>query len=312
MIRYFAGRVLQIIPVLFGVSIIIFLLVHLIPGDPATAMLGSRATPELIARVHDQLGLDLPIWQQYLNYLGAMFHGNFGISFFYQSEVSEIVFARTPLTLLLMGYSILLATVIAIPFAVLAAARRDRIADQVVRLGFTVALGIPSFWLGIILALFLGVKLNLFPITGKGDGGLDTLWHLTLPALTIASTLSPILVRVLRSSLIEVISSDFMTTGRAMGLRRSTILLSYMLRNSFRPVISILSINIGYLIGGTVIIEQVFSLPGVGSLLISSIATRDYAIIQLATLIFALIVVVVNVVADLMYLIIDPRISLDK
>jgi peptide/nickel transport system permease protein len=312
MIRYLVGRLLQVAPVLLGISIIVFLLVRLIPGDPAIALLGSRATPELVARVHDQLGLDLPIWQQYLTYIGNALQGDFGISFFYQAPVWEVTVERFPLTIMLMAYSLLLASAIGIPFAVLSALHRGGLVDQAVRLAFTVTLGMPSFWLGIVLALLLGVRLRLFPISGRGDGGLDTLWHLTLPALTIALAIAPIIVRTLRSSLIEVIESDYVMTARAMGVERRFLLASYLLRNSLRPVVTILAINVGILIGGTVIIEEIFSLPGMGSLLIGSITRRDYAVIQLATLIFALLVVAANLIADLAYAVLDPRISLGR
>jgi peptide/nickel transport system permease protein len=310
MIRYAVGRLLQIVPVLIGISMIVFLLVRLIPGDPSISVLGSRATPQLIARVRDQLGLDLPIWLQYLHYVRNSLHGDFGISFFYQAPVWDVTIERVPATLALMGFSVVLSFVIATPFAVIAAMRRGSIGDTGIRIGFTVALGIPPFWLGIMLALTLGVYLRLFPISGGGSGGLDTIHHLALPALMIAFALAPILVRALRSSLIEVLASDYVITGRAMGIAGRYLLITYLLRNSVRPVISLLSINMGYLIGGTVIAEQVFSIPGVGSLLIGSIATRDYAIIQLATLIFAILVVSVNLAADLLYRVIDPRVQL--
>jgi len=310
MIRYVAGRLLQMVPVLFGISLIVFLLVRLIPGDPAIAVLGSRATPELVRRVHDQLGLDLPLWRQYFHYLDHALRGDFGISFFYQANVWDLTMARLPTTLALMAYAILLSFVIAIPLAVIAATRRNGVSDALIRLGATVALGTPSFWLGIVLALLLGARLKLLPIGGGGTGGFDTLYHLTLPAVTIAFALTPILVRTLRSSLIEVIASDYVTTGRAMGLRRRYLLTSYLLRNSFRPVITVLSLNIGYLIGGTVVTEQIFSVPGVASILNGSVATRDYAIIQLATLLFAVLVVLANLVADLLYRAIDPRVAL--
>lgn len=312
MIRYLAGRLLQIAPVLFGVSLIVFLLVRLIPGDPAISILGSRATPELVARVRDQLGLDLPMWQQYLNYLGNALHGDFGVSFFYQTDVSSLAGARIPLTLLLIGYSTLLALVFAVPFATLAATRRGGLVDQAIRLVFTTALSLPSFWLAIILSLLLGVRFRIFPIAGAGTGGLDTIWHLTLPAITIALSIAPILVRSLRSSLIEVLGSDYVVTGRAAGLRRSTLLWSYLLRNSLLPLVTILSINVGWLIGGTVIVEQIFGLPGLGSLLITSITTRDYSIIQMVTLILAFLVIAVNLLTDLSYAALDPRVSLQR
>lgn len=312
MIRYLIGRVLQIVPVLFGVSVVVFLLVRLIPGDPAIAVLGSRATPQLVARVRDQLGLDLPIWLQYANFLRHALTGDFGISFFYQKDVWEVTAARLPVTLLLMAYSTILSIVIAVPFAYLSATTRGRLPDHAVRIAFTIALGMPVFWSGIMLAFFLGVRMKLLPISGAGQGGLDTLRHLTLPALTIAIALSPILVRTLRSSLVEVLRSDFVTTGRAMGLRPRFLTLDYVLRNSLRPVITVVTINVGYLIGGTVIVEQIFSLAGVGSLLIGSIATRDYAVIQLATMIFALLVVTVNLAADILYMMIDPRVAIHR
>ena len=312
MIRYLVGRFVQIVPVLFGVSLIVFALVHLIPGDPAVSMLGSRATPELIARIHEQFSLDLPLPVQYVSWLGNAVQGNFGISFFYQSDVGSLTLARVPLTLLLIGYSTLLALVIAIPFATLAAVRRGGIIDQAVRLLFTASLGMPSFWLAIVFSLVFGVQFRLFPIAGAGSGGLDTIWHLTLPALTIGLSIAPILVRALRSSLIEVLQADFVTTGRAAGLPARTLLVSYVLRNSLLPLVTVLSVNLGWLIGGTVIVEQIFGLPGLGSLLIGSITARDYAIIQLVTLLLALIVIAVNLITDLAYLALDPRVSLAR
>jgi peptide/nickel transport system permease protein len=310
MIRYLGGRLLQFIPVLIGISLIVFFLIRLIPGDPAIALLGTRATPELIKRVHEQLGLDLPLWQQYLHYLSNIAHGDFGMSFFYQTDVWTLAFERVPTTLALMSYAVVLSVLAGLPISIIAATHRGTIADEGIRFVLTVALGIPSFWLGIVLALGFGVVLKIFPISGTGSGGFDTIRHLTLPAITIASALTPILVRTLRSSLIEVLNSDCVTTGRAMGLARRYLLTSYLLRNSLRPVVTVISINIGYLIGGTVITEQIFSLPGVGSLLIGSIATRDYGIIQMATLLFALLVVTVNLAADLLYRVIDPRVQL--
>jgi peptide/nickel transport system permease protein len=308
--RYIGLRLLQMVPVLIGVSTVVFLLVRLIPGDPATSMLGSRATPELIARVRQQFGLDLPVWRQYLDYLNNVIHGNFGVSFFYQTSVTSIVRSRVLLTLELIAYAAILSLVIAVPFATWAAMRRGRIADRIIRLIFAASLGMPSFWLGIMLTLYLSVRAGIFPSTGAGVGFSDRLWHLSLPALTIALSITPLLVRSLRSSVIEVVASDFVTTGQAAGLRPAQLLLTYVLRNSLLPLITVFSINIGWLISGTVIVEQLFGLPGLGSLLITSITTRDYGIIQLVTLVFALIVLVVNLFTDLAYAVLDPRVSL--
>jgi peptide/nickel transport system permease protein len=309
MIRYAAGRLLAIVPVLFGVSIVVFLLIRLIPGNPAIAILGERATPELIARVQNQLGLDLPMWRQYFHFLGNVGRGDFGISFFYQQEVTTLTLERIPITLALIAYAMVIGLVIAVPVATVAAMWRETPVDHAIRLVFTATIGIPTFWLGIILALLLSVKLRLLPLGGVGVGGLDTLLRLTLPALTIALHLSPILVRALRSSLIEVMSSDYVTTGVAMGLRPTTLLVSYLLRNGLTPFISVLGLNVGWLIGGTIIIEQVFGVPGVGSLLITSILTRDYSIIQFVALVLALLVILVNLLTDLAYAALDPRVS---
>jgi peptide/nickel transport system permease protein len=297
MTRYVLGRLLQIIPVLFGVSVIVFLLIRLIPGDPATAALGSRATPQLIAEARRQLHLNEPFWKQYLDFVGGALHGDFGVSYFYESSVWSITVPRIPVTLELIGYACVLALLITFPVSIIAALRRGRVIDQVIRVVFTTA---------------LGVRVKLFPIAGSGSGGIDTIYHLTLPALTIAISMSPLLVRALRSSLIEVMGSDFLMTGRASGLRGRFLVPSYMLRNSVLPLITVFSINLGFLIGGTVIVEQIFGIPGLGSLLISSISTRDYSIIQLVTLVLALFVVVANLLTDLAYVVFDPRVDLQS
>jgi peptide/nickel transport system permease protein len=309
MMRYCAGRVLAIVPVLFGVSIVVFLLIRLIPGNPAIAILGERATPELVERVKNQLGLDLPIWRQYLHFLGNASRLDFGPSYFYKQEVSALTLERIPITLTLIAYATVIGLIIAVPFATWAATRREGPADHVIRLVFTSIIGIPTFWMGIILALLLSVRWKLLPLGGVGVNRLDTLWHLTLPALTIALHISPTLLRALRSSLIEVLNSDYVTTGVAMGLRPGTRLVSYLLRNGLTPFISTLGLNVGWLIGGTIIIEQVFGVPGVGSLLITSILTRDYSIIQFVALVLAMLVILVNLLTDLTYALLDPRVS---
>jgi peptide/nickel transport system permease protein len=310
LIRYFGWRVAQVVPVLFGVSIVVFLLIRLIPGDPVTAMLASRATPHLVQQAREQLHLNEPLWQQYWDYLRSAAHGNFGVSFFYQEGVWTLTVPRIPVTVELLAFASVLSLLITFPVATLAAAKRGGWIDQVVRLTFTTALGIPSFWLGLILALYLGVRVKLFPIVGSGSGGFDTLYHLTLPALTIALSMAPLQVRALRSSLIEVLTADYVTTARACGLRRRFVVWSYLWRNSILPLITVFGVNLGWLIGGTVIVEQVFAIPGLGSLLINSISTRDYAIIQLVTTVLALLIIVANLVIDLAYALFDPRVTL--
>jgi peptide/nickel transport system permease protein len=312
LLRYVVGRVLQIIPLLIGVSMVVFLLIRLIPGNPAVSMLGGRATPQLLQAARAQLHLNEPIWRQYYDYVVGWLHGQFGVSFFYGSSVWSLTLPRIPVTVELIAYAALLGLLITLPLATLAATYRGRLADQLIRLAFTTMLGIPAFWLGLLLALYLGVRLRLFPIAGNGSGVIGTIYHLTLPALTIAVSMSPLLVRALRSSLIEVLGSDYVMTARAAGLRRRFLVWNYMLRNSLLPLITVLSINVGFLIGGTIIVEQVFAIPGLGSLLIGSISTRDYAIIQLITLILAGFVLLTNLLTDIAYVILDPRIELRR
>ena len=310
MIRYAAGRVVAIVPVLFGVSIVVFLLIRLIPGNPAISILGERATPELVERVRNQLGLDLPIWRQYFHFLGNLSRGDFGASYFYKQEVSTLTLERIPDH--------------AHPDRLRGPDRprhrgavRDAGGDSGGKAPSTTPSGScspassgsrRSGWASSWLCCSASSS-GCFPLGGTGVSRLDTLWHLTLPALTIGLHMSPILVRALRSSLIEVINSDYVTTGVAMGLRPVTLLFSYLLRNGLTPFITVLGLNIGWLIGGTIIIEQVFGVPGVGSLLITSILTRDYSIIQFVALVLALLVIVVNLLTDLTYALLDPRVS---
>jgi len=310
--RYLIVRLGQVVPVLLGVSLVVFLLVRLIPGDPATAQLGARATPALIQAARHRLHLDEPLWQQYLHYLGGAVHGDFGTSYFYQTSVFSLAMARVPLTLELIGLASLMALLMAFPIATLAAVRRGRAFDQLARLAFTAALGVPSFWLGLVLALYFGVRTRVFPVVGGGTGGLDTIYHLTLPAFTIAISMLPLLGRSLRSSLIDVLQSDFVLTARAARLRRRFYLQSYLWRNSILPLITVYSVNIGWLLGGTVIVEEIFGLPGLGSLLINSITTRDYAIIQVVTAILAVFVIASNLLTDITYMLVDPRVELHR
>jgi peptide/nickel transport system permease protein len=298
--------------VLFGVSIVVFLLVRLIPGDPATAQLGARATPALVQAARRRLRLDEPLWQQYVHYINGALHGDFGTSYFYQTPVFGLALARIPVTLELLGLASIMALLITFPAATLAAAHRGRTSDHVLRLTFTAALGVPSFWLGLILALYFGVRTHLFPVVGAGTGGVDRLYHLILPAFTIAVSMVPLLGRALRSSLIEVMQSDFVTTAQAAGLRRRFYLRSYLWRNSILPLITVYSVNFGWLIGGTVIVEEVFGLPGLGSLLINSITTRDYAIVQMVAAILAFFVILGNLFTDIAYTVADPRVELHR
>ena len=307
---FLGRRLLQLVPVAVGITIVVFLMLRLIPGDPVRIMLGTRATPEAIASLERSLGLDKPIWEQYVYFMRNLARGDLGISLLYRQPVRELVLERLPATLWLVAYSALLAVMITVPLAILAARQRDRAVDQVIRGSTLLTLAMPSFWVGIIFMMFFSLRLGLFPVSGLGEGVRDRLYHLFLPSLTVALSLSAILIRSLRSSIIAVTLADFIETARAKGLTERRIMLKHILRNALISTITILGVNIGWLIGGTVVIENLFAIPGLGALMLSSISGRDYPMVQGITLVFAVLVVGVNILTDLTYAIIDPRVRL--
>lgn len=310
LLRFILGRLIQLIPVLLGITLIAFLLLRVLPGDPATLILGQRGTAEDIARLTRQLGLDRPLWQQYLSFLGDMLRGSFGRSIAYRTEVGPLILERLWATLELVGFSTLLAIAMAVPLALVSALRKGRPADLTIKVLFVMLMSMPSFWLGILLALLLGLVLHLFPVSGYGTGLLDRLHHLFLPAFVIAVGTAALTIRSLRSSMIEVMKADYVDTARAKGLRGRTVLFRHILRNSLISTISVLGVHTSWVIGGTVVVESVFAVPGLGYLLVSSISARDYPLVQGLTVTFAVLVVVINLLTDIGYAIADPRVKL--
>ncbi|MBA2598150.1 MAG: ABC transporter permease [Chloroflexia bacterium] len=307
---FLGRRLLQLVPVAVGITIVVFLMLRLIPGDPVRIILGSRATPEAIASLQRSLGLDKPLWEQYILFLGNLARGDLGMSLLYRQPVRALVLERLPATLWLVAYSAVLAVAITVPLAIVAARRKDRAVDQVIRGGTLLTLAMPSFWVGIIFMMFFSLRLDIFPVSGLGEGVRDRLYHLFLPSLTVALSLSAILIRSLRSSIVAVTLADFVDTARAKGLTERRIMLKHILRNALISTVTILGVNIGFLIGGTVVIENLFAIPGLGALMLSSISGRDYPMVQGITLVFAVLVVAVNILTDLTYAIIDPRVRL--
>lgn len=308
--RFVLYRPIQLIPVLFGVSLVSFVLVRSIPGDPVRILLGTRATAEVIAKVRAQYGLDEPILLQYLYFLKNLFVGEFGRSIIFKVPVLELVAQRIAPTLFLLAYAVLLAVAIATCLATLAALNRGRLADQLVRVYSTAGLGLPAFWLGIVLIILFSIRLGWFPVSGYGETFLEHLHHLFLPSFTIALALSPVLIRNLRASLVAEMESDYVSAARSRGLPPGQIFRRHVFRNSLIPTITLLGVNLGWLIGGTVVIEQVFSVPGLGSLMVGSIFARDYMVVQAVTLIFALAVIFTNFLVDVICVALDPRIRL--
>ena len=311
-LAYVLRRLAQLVPVVFGVTFVTFLLVHLLPGDPAVSVLGVHATPQLVAQLHHKWGLDRSLPEQYWLFLKRVAHGNLGDSLLYRVSVRSLVVDRAPVTLLLLLYSTVLAVVIAIPLALLAARRKDGTADQVVRAIPVVGLGMPAFWVGLMLiALLAADVVKWFPVGGYGNGFTGHLDSMFLPALTVAIGTAPLLIRSLRASLLSVLESDYITTARAKGLPERRVLLRHALRNAIMPMITVLGINLGFLIGATVVIEKVFALPGVGALIFDGILQRDFEVVQGVTLLLAGLVVLVNIVIDVSYSLLDPRVRYD-
>ena len=306
---FLGHRILQMIPVLVGITVITFFLLRLIPGDPARQILGQHYTPQSGAELRRALGLDRPLWDQYGLFMKRLFHGSLGDSINYQQPTTTVIFQRLPATLFLVGYAALMAAVIAIPVGVYSALRKGGIFDQIARVWFLVAFAMPAFWLGIILILIFAVHVHLFPVNGYGTGFTSHLRYLFLPALTIAVAFSTILVRTLRASTLAVLATDYVDTARIKGISRFAVLRRHVLRNAIISLVVVFGINLAFLISGTVLIENVFGIPGLGRLLVDSVGTRDYSVVQGTTLVFAFLVVTVNLLTDVVHAALDPRVS---
>jgi peptide/nickel transport system permease protein len=309
-LSYIARRLVTLIPVLFGISLLVFFLIQIVPGDPAVTLLGSHVTDAGVAALHQQLGLDHPLWRQYLTFLGRLFHGNLGQSYQYKSSVSSLVFHNLVPTLWLIVTGAIFAVLISVPLAVWSASHRNGFGDNAIRTIPLIGLGMPAFWLGIMLVLLLSLKAGAFPASGFGDGIANHLKSIVLPGLTVALALVPILVRSLRASMIEVLQSDYITTARAKGLSGPRVVFGHALRNAAISSITVLGVNIAYLIGSTLVVEKVFALNGIGYLMITAIFNRDFPIVQGVTLVFAVMVVGVNLLTDLTHAALDPRVRL--
>jgi peptide/nickel transport system permease protein len=307
---YIVRRLLQAIPVVLGITIITFFLLRLIPGDPAMTLLGNHATPEQIAALRARWGLDEPIWTQFWLFLKQLAHGDTGASLFYAVPTRTLIASRIGVTMSLVALATLFSVLITVPLATIAAIRKDRSADHVIRAVPLVGLGMPSFWVGLVLILIFAVNLGWFPVGGWGDTIPEHIYGLILPALTSALAIVPLLVRSLRVGMLEVLQADYIATARSKGLREHRVLLIHVARNAIIPTLTLLGINIAFLIGATVVVERVFQLNGLGSLMLTSISNRDFPVVQGVTFVFALSVVIINLTTDLTAARLDPRIRL--
>jgi peptide/nickel transport system permease protein len=306
--RFIGLRLLQAVPVLLGVTLIAFLCIHLVPGDPIRIMLHGRASDAAVAEAYRKLGMDAPLLVQYARFVGNALAGDLGTSIVQRTPVARLLGDRLVPSAFLLGYAALLSVLIAVPLALLAARRRYRLTDHLIRLAGTVSFAMPSFWIGLVLILTFGLTLKWFPISGFGKGFLGHVHHLFLPALTVALFLAPLLIQSLRAAMLEVMTAEYVEVARAKGLSESRVLIKYVLRSALIPVVTILAVNIGWLLSGTVIVEYVFSIAGLGTLLVHAVSVRDYPVIQGLTVVFGLLVVAVNLLADLGYAVIDRRV----
>ena len=307
MFQYILRRLIGLIPTLVGVSILIFLLLHLVPGDAARLVAGPDATLEDIALIRAELGLDRPLWVQYVSWINDLFHGDLGQSTRTYNPVSYEVGLRIPATLQLTAVSIVIAVIIGLSAGVIAAVRRTSWLDYSSMVVALLGICTPSFWLGLMLMLVFAVWLGWFPTSGRGS------WeHLVLPGFTLGVGAAAIIARVTRSSMLEVLNQDYIRTATAKGLSERTTILSHAMKNALIPVVTIIGLQVGYLLAGAVITESVFAYPGMGRLLVESIGFRDFPVVQAILLIFALQFAVINLAIDILYAYLDPRISYES
>ena len=307
MLRYLVRRLLLTIPVLLGVATLVFALIHLIPGDPAQAMLGEGAAPEDVAQLRERLGLDRPIIVQYGSFLTGLLHGDLGVSLRNDQPVTQQILERMPATAELAFASMTVAVLIALPLGIVAAVWRGTLVDFSAMTLSLVGISVPNFWLGPLMAIVFAVELGWLPVGGRG-----TLAHLVLPAVTLGAALAAILARMTRASLLEELREPYVLAARAKGVSRSRAVLHHALRNSLIPIVTILGLQFGVVLTGAVITETIFAWPGIGRLLIQSISFRDYPTVQGCVLLIAVTYVGVNLITDLTYGFLDPRIRVER
>lgn len=310
LLNYAIRRIGQTLPVAVLVTVLIFLLIKLLPGDPAAAILGERASDAAIRALRTQWGLDRPLWEQYAVYMRNLVTGNLGQSLRYQTPVADLLPRRVTVTLFLVVYSMALSIFLAVPLALAAAVHRNRWPDQLIRGLIALPLASPAFWIGILLLIVFALRLGWFPAAGYGEGALGHLRHLFLPALTLSYAFAAVLTRNLRSSLIDVQTTTYVDFARAKGLEQRVVLFRHVLRAALLPIVTLIGVRLSYAIGGALVIETVFALPGLGSLMVESIMARDYMVVQTLTLTFAFGAMLINLTTDLIYPLLDPRVRM--
>jgi peptide/nickel transport system permease protein len=308
---YIARRLLALVPVALVVATVAFVLIHVAPGDPASIIAGPDASPDDIARLHRQLGLDAPFHVQLFRWYGRLARGDLGQSIFLRRPVLEAILDRAEPTILLTLYALVIAVVLGVPAGVIAARHHDGTTDQALMAGALVGISIPNFLLGLLLILFFSVRLGWFPVAGYSPleyGWFGTLRSLTLPAFALGVVQSALIARIARSAMLDVLREQFIVAGRAKGLGERAVVYKHALKNAMIPTVTVIGISLAILISGSVIVEQVFNIPGLGRLIISAVLRRDYPVIQGVVICIAGIYMLVNLAVDLSYVVFDPRV----
>lgn len=307
MLSYTGKRLLQTIFVLLGISLITFVLLQVVPGDPVALMLEKRADPETIAKVRKELGLDLPYYVQYLNFIKGAIHLDFGTSYFTKEVVTDALFRCFKVTVKLACMSFIFASVIGIPCGIFAAVKRGKGIDTVVMVLSIVGVSAPAFWVAIILQILFGLKLNVLPISG-----FDTPASYILPSLALGARYAGNIARITRTSMLEVLGQDYIRTAKAKGVMRWAVILKHALKNAMIPIVTLVGTDFGYMLTGSMLIEKVFSIPGIGKLAVDAMSNRDLPLLEGTVMYIAFVFVVVNLIVDVSYAFLDPRIRYGK
>ena len=313
--KYIVRRLISIIPVLWLVSVLVFSLIHLVPGDPVLVILGTTAEKAQVEAMRHKLGLDQPLWLQYGRWMGGLVRGNLGHSIISDEPVMDMILRRIPTTLTVAAAALLLSLSISIPAGILSSLRHNSYTDYIFMGLVILAVSMPSFWLALLFILLFSVKLKLLPMMGWVSifsNFSEGIKYLILPALSLAFILAALVARMTRSSMLEVLREDYIITALSKGTPKRLIVFKHALKNAFAPVLTIIGFQIGFLLGGTVVIEDIYSIPGVGRLIFTAITNRDYPVVQGCILMVTVVYVFVNAAVDLAYAYFDPRVSFDK
>jgi len=311
MLAYAARRLLQAVPVLLFASVVVFLMIYLVPGDPVLAILGGEARPDQVAAMRAKMGLDRPLAVQYARWVGRVLQGDLGVSVINSYPVWSLIGLKLPATLVLAGGALTVALAVSLPLGILAAIRQGTAVDRLA-VGFTaLGLSVPTFWLGVLLVLLFSLRLHWLPASGYVPllaQPVLSLQHLVMPSLTLGVAIAAILTRFVRSAMLEVIRQDYVRTARAKGLPEGRVIVRHALKNAFIPVLTVIALQVGNLLGGAVVTESIFDYPGVGQLVLYAVTSKDYAVVQGTLLLLVFVFVLINLLTDLAYAVLDPRV----